>query len=149
MIALALNHFRGNEKDLLLPMVIVGTPPIRTSGICYRPRKEEIIIDSRFYPMDKGLIIIPPDADDSVLAHEWRHHWQCIHGWVPDNNIPLSWGKGAAYKSAIIKYFESRTEMDALIYSLPYALTDLPLQWYEWILKSYKIPPPCGSAVGI
>lgn len=112
---------------------------MEVGGLYAQPEKDEIFIDGHFYPMDKGIIVISTEQGediDATLAHEYRHHWQFVNGWRYDGigrwaNVP-----GQNYEEKIINYFmQSRSEMDAHLFSMKYAREDYTMIWQEWLIK--------------
>ena len=87
----------------------------------------------------KGIIVVDPDSRSklgSIIAHEWRHHYQYFHG--PYERGP-SWyylKDKYTYKEAVVKYFTlSHIEMDALIFSRKHIKDEHDEVWVEWIIK--------------
>lgn len=81
--------------------------------------------------MRRGLILVSDisrddfeigeEIEDSMLPHEWRHHWQYCNGYKSDS---LGWPPDSApttpttYDQQIRTFFrQSHTEMDALMYA--------------------------------
>ncbi len=74
-----LQVFQRGWKDLPTPLVVVDDfHPSRKSGGYYAsPYRCEVLLDRGVYvPRDRGVIVLPRDAEDPTMAHEWRHHWQ-------------------------------------------------------------------------
>ena len=136
---LELNWLARADKDILLPPVVFADTA-GCSGFCQYPRKGERLIGDRFYPLDRGLIVVGLDSADvaNTLAHEWRHLWQVYNKGEWD---PKSWdavGK-RSYKTKIVEFFkQSGDEMDALLFSLKKAPDEVSLLWHEWIVKSQE-----------
>ena len=130
-----LRHIARPDKQIILPPVVLSENiPYTSDGMYLFPENVEIMIGEKFYPLDRGLIVISPNAEDFHLAHEYRHHWQWMNGWEFDG--PGEWQQRKTYKKSIIDYFMgSRSEMDAHLFSLPYIKKDFPLQWQEWLIK--------------
>ena len=129
------NLARPDKQIILPPVVLYENIPYNSDGMYVFPENGEIMIGEKFYPLDRGLIIISPTAEDFHLAHEYRHHWQFMQGWEYDG--PGGWQQKGTYKESIINfYMNSRSEMDAHLYSLPWAKKDAPLQWQEWLIKA-------------
>ena len=127
-----LNWLRKSDKDITLPLVILAEGGY--SGYYLHPYKNEELINNRFYPSDKGIIVLnPEDANASTLAHEWRHHWQFWNGWENDSTI-FNYNKDR--RKEIIRFFtESKSEMDALLFELDKYPNEYILEWYEWLNK--------------
>ena len=128
------------DKQIILPPVII-TEQAQAGGWYVEPERAQILIDGRCYPLNRGLIAISSSAEvdlDNVLAHEYRHHWQVMNGWQLDS---VGWNApGLSYKQKIIRYFSrSKSEMDALLFSLPYATEDQALEWQEWLIKEKEL----------
>jgi hypothetical protein len=131
-----LNWIAKREKGIAQPLVVFEN--IDAGGYYYNPEKGEILLNEKYYPLDKGLIVVDVSAPEEIvntISHEWRHHIQFINGiemevieW--DNDIDN-------YEQNIIDYFtRSWTEMDALLYSNKYAPTECTLTWQQWIFKN-------------
>lgn len=125
------------DKYILLPPVIFAD--ILEGGYFRFPEKKEVLIEDKYYPADRGLIVInstyPENEIQAGLAHEWRHLWQYYQWGEPelgpqwDSKSPLS------YREQIVDYFISNpSEYDALLFELKKAPSDLSQKWYEWIL---------------
>ena len=129
--ALSLNYFRKTNKGISLPLV--ASEKLNVGGCYYHPYKGECLVGNQYYSLDNGLIVLPPDSDDGVLSHEWRHHWQYMNGYNLQNTDILWHSLKGSYKEKIIKYFlGDKSEMDALIFSLPFS-KGIDQEWYEWI----------------
>jgi hypothetical protein len=84
-----------------------------------------------FAPRRRAVIELACIADESTLAHEYRHHWQTHKLGTLDS---VRWVLGPSYRDSIVRYFRSsRTEMDALLFQVKHASTDLGLEWLEWL----------------
>ena len=75
-----------------------------------------------YIPFDRGVIFVSaeePENIESILAHEWRHHWQLYHGNLP-NKFSFNMSRfddWETYDVAIRDYFRSQPhEMDALMF---------------------------------
>lgn len=136
-----LNWLAKSDKDILLPPVILSSE-YPYGGYYLSPVKRECLIDDRYYPQDRGIIVINDDyfsdCIESVLAHEWRHLWQTHQGW-PLYDSQWNLDDSVPYRKKIIRYFtEDYAEMDALLFEIKKAPCDTALEWYEWILKDSK-----------
>ena len=135
-----LNWLARSDKDILLPEVVfVDDMDMDCSGFCMYPRKEEILIDGRYYSRSRGVIVIKSDDPciDSTLAHEWRHLWQVYHYGEREDGYAM-WGSEShlSYKQQIVNYFKSDViEMDALLFERKKASCEIIDEWYEWIIK--------------
>ena len=131
-----LNWLAKSDKDILLPVVVFEE--IKTAGVCMFPVREEKLIGERYYPRDRGIIVIHPDHPGvaSTLAHEWRHLWQVYNlGW-PDECSWWDSESSLSYKQQIIEFFTSDVrETDALLFERKKATCEVIEQWYEWIIK--------------
>lgn len=120
-----LNWLAKKTKQITMPLIIIDEF-IDYSGCYYKPRKQEIYINDKFIPLDKGLIVIsgnlPQDFVTNSIAHEWRHHMQTMNHCKVD---VVEWNNNdddIPYKDKIINYFkDSPSELDALFYSNKYA----------------------------
>ena len=122
------------DKSIILPPVVI-TENDTAGGWYVEPEKAEIVIDGRYYPLDRGLIAISSaqESMDNTLAHEYRHHWQYMNGFALDS---IGWNISGTYKEKIIKYFtKSRSEMDAFLFAMAYEAGDSILEWQEWLIK--------------
>jgi hypothetical protein len=138
-----LNWLRKGHKEIDLPEVIYISPKIGYSAAYYRPVKEEIFIEGRYYNREKGIIVLVDNRREedkgfaSSIAHEWRHHWQFHKGFL----LPLSAKRpydpekaAENYKREIIQFFKQNSdEMDALLFSVRKVPCDYELEWIEWI----------------
>lgn len=117
--SLELNWVRNVDKSMVVPEVVFESLSDR-GGYYLRPTREEVYIEGRYYDRQRGMIVIGtkyPRNFASVLAHEWRHHWQFCHGWKYDG-IGLS-GVHADYDTGIRDYFwKSWSEADAFKFEL-------------------------------
>jgi hypothetical protein len=133
-----LNWLNKKDKDIRLPRLI-ETNSNDYGGCYYPPGKYEIMIDNKFIPGDRGIIIIAETNDNKFhtnsLVHEWRHHWQTNKGIELDG---LNWFElKGSYEQKIVQYFTgSKSEMDALLFSNKISPDDTTLEWLEWIRKS-------------
>lgn len=137
---LELNWLARHDKDILLPLILISSE-YACGGYYLSPKKQECLIDDRYYPQDRGVIVVNnnefKDSPESIVAHEWRHLWQTYQGWPKE--VDTSWfnlDELLSYKQKIIEYFNrSFTEMDALLFELKKAPCDAVLMWYEWLVK--------------
>lgn len=102
-------YFKGHEIDFW--------------GKYYPPWKGEEKIGNEFYDRKNGIIAIAdhglPDIWwhlGSVLAHEYRHHWQWRNGHQWDNNIldPFTEIENLGYELGTYTYYTQPHELDAL-----------------------------------
>lgn len=64
--------------------------------------------------------------------HEWRHHWQVYNvGRI----LSVDFDFEISYKEAIIKYYRSATERDALLFSNRVAPEELSLRDESWVME--------------
>ncbi len=133
---LELNWLAKSDKDILLPPVIFADIPY--SGCLYFPEKKEILLSDKYYPLDKGLILIkeasPGDEIEAAIAHEWRHVWQYYQG----DKLNIEWENkpSLSHQEQIIDFFISNpAEYDAFLFELKKSPCDSNKEWYEWIIK--------------
>lgn len=84
---------------------------------------------------DRGVLVLDEEhsVEPSVLAHEWRHHWQWHRGWRFDHT-PWHRVAGPDYRHRIVTFFQSsRTERDALRFELRQAPSEASLTWWDWM----------------
>jgi len=131
------------DKDISLPVVVFDDDEDRCGGYWCKPKRKEILVNNRYYPLDKGLIVVSNKPDFSiewiggVLAHEYRHLWQYCKGYK--QSIRINWVDGSyeTYKVRIINYFlDNYLEYDALLYELKMSNFEISEMWYEWIIKA-------------
>ena len=134
---LELNWLAKADKHILLPPVIFTD--IKEGGFLHFPEKKEVLIGNKYYPADRGLIVVNctyPDMIESVLAHEWRHLWQYYQWGKPASVAQWNSSSPLTYKEQIVKYFTTDSkEYDALLFELEKVPNDTVLEWYEWIIK--------------
>ena len=134
---LELNWLARADKYILLPPVIFADIP--SGGFFHFPRKIEVLIDDKYYPADRGLIVISEIHSEHIeasIAHEWRHLWQYYQRG--EHILKSQWNLESplSYKEQIIGFFLSDPfEYDALLFQLKKAPDDVARQWYEWIIK--------------
>jgi len=116
------------RKGLDTPQILIGDNP--DYGGCYYNVQD--YVDDELDLTKKAVIIITDtDRMESVIAHEFRHHWQ-TYTWGKLPTHP--WQQGKSYKKSIKKYFRgARHEMDALQFEIKYAPNNLNLKWWEWL----------------
>lgn len=140
LTSLELNWIRRKvDKDLVLPEVVLGSSASLYGGCYWHPSKREALIDGIYYPLDRGLIevsAIEHENIGSIIAHEWRHHWQFYKGWDFE---AADWGDFAAkfsYEDAIANYFINiAKEADAFKFQLKYEPPSYGPEWEYWILR--------------
>jgi len=122
--SLELNWIRKKcDKTLVMPEVMFFDMDFQ--GLYIDPIRAE------YYDMDGhpvyagfGIIIVNPiyaDNIESILSHEWRHHWQLLNGMQYDG---IDWNEldENDYEINVQKYFkESKSEMDALKFQYKHA----------------------------
>jgi hypothetical protein len=122
------------DKKIPVPDVVYvsGT---HYAGLYISPSIDYIIYDNiHILPSKNGTIIINSEHDNiaSVLAHEYRHHWQYHHGWDYDG---IPWQFDADYISELTNYYrESHSEMDALLFELKLAPSEESM-WIQSLIK--------------
>ena len=132
-----LNWLARSDKDILLPEVVFDND-MEAGGFCMYPRKEEILLGEKYYPRDRGIIVVHSDypGQASTLAHEWRHLWQVYNYGEPGECSWWDTESHLSYKQQIINFFKSDTrEMDALLFERQKAFCEVVEEWYEWIIK--------------
>ena len=133
MRSVELNFVRNQDKSLILPELVFYEAN-GGNGQYYSPQKQEVQIGDKYYQLDSGLIQISPENPETfaaTLAHEWRHHWQWLHGmgkffvdsggWIKHSN------RFSSYDRALREYFFGcPMEMDALRFQRRKGVVD----WY-------------------
>ncbi len=121
------------------PKVVFATLK-NAAGIYYSPEQGSFL--SNGMDRSNGIIVVDPvlhDDVDSVIAHEWRHHYQWFHG--PFYKGP-SWkylSDKYSYEEAVVKYFTlSPIEMDAFTFSLKHTKDIVDDIWLELIVKEME-----------
>ena len=121
------------------PQVVFSTLE-NVSGLYYRP--EHGVTLSNGVDRSNGIIVVDPQRRsrlESVIAHEWRHHYQHFHG--PYEKGP-SWDYLSSiytYEEAVIKYFTlSCVEMDSFTFSMKHTKDVLDDFWLELIVKNME-----------
>lgn len=128
--SLELNWIRNCDKSLLMPDVIF-TKDQRYGGYYLHPYPGEAYIDGHFYTMETGIIVIAeawPENIASTIAHEWRHHWQMMHGWKFDH---IGWDSTLPnYEEQLRAYVrKSRSEADAVRFQFKVAPCGVDEHW--------------------
>ena len=59
-----LNWIAKKEKGVMLPLIIFEN--IDAGGCYYNPEKMEILLNEKYYPLDKGLIVIDISAPEAI-----------------------------------------------------------------------------------
>ena len=139
MPSLELNWLRTLDKTLPTPIVLFTDSPF-SSGSYYFPRRQEILIQDSYFPLDRGLIAVSSTTNSvgNTLAHEFRHHWQEFHF---SHNHPKAFDRSLAYHDAIVKYFTYQWwELDALLWSMDKALDEASEIWFEWLIRAKSMP---------
>jgi chromosomal replication initiation ATPase DnaA len=73
----------------------------------------------------------------NVIAHEFRHHIQ--HMLNQHCTKPIALDFSLEYNTMITKYFRSsESEMDALLYSVKYAKTEVTDWWLNHLVKEHQ-----------
>jgi len=138
---LELNWLAKADKYILLPPVVFAD--ILEGGYFLFPKKEEVLIDDKYYPADRGLIIISEinsEKIEATIAHEWRHLWQYYQWGKPEMKSQWNEESSRSYRKSVIDFFTSDpSEYDALLFELKKAPDDLAREWYEWIIKSGEV----------
>jgi predicted SprT family Zn-dependent metalloprotease len=121
------------------PKVVFSRLPNAT-GLYYSPKHNVYL--SNGISRDTGIIVVDPSKEPtvgSVIAHEWRHHYQHFHG---PHTQGYDWNDLIAnysYHDSIIKYFiSSPVEMDAYSFEVKHCKSPLNQSWLEWIVKALE-----------
>ena len=134
---LELNWLAKSDKYILLPPVVFADIPY--GGYFCPPEKKEVLLADKYYPLDRGLIVISEihsEHIESSIAHEWRHLWQRYQYGRRTSVAKWNLKSPLSYKKQIIKFFSTDLlEYDALLFQLKKAPDDVAKQWYEWIVK--------------
>lgn len=114
-----------------VPMIFIGSAFY--GGLYCPPRSEEYVFEGRSINLTEGLIVVCEDQkrNDELIAHEWRHHHQHCSGVVYDG---IGWPPDLedSYDNNIINYFsQSDCELDALLFSSRFVVTETTLYWLE------------------
>lgn len=123
--SIELNWLSKKDKSCPLPELAFyyDNSDTSVSGSFHHPFNGVLLYDEKSYDGRNGIIEINLDccnekgSYESILAHEWRHCWQCqyseleaIASW---NNLILKYD----YYTAIRLYYELNSrERDALLY---------------------------------
>jgi len=127
--SLELNWIRKHDKSISIPEIVFTK--LDVSGCYYAPVRRELLLNETFVPLDKGLILVDLDDDaaESIIVHEWRHHWQHLNGQRYDG---VSWSFQDDYDKELLNYFRySKQEYDALIFQLRYSSSKVNEVWKE------------------
>ena len=65
---LELNWLNKKDKTIPLPLILFDKV-LSSSGIYYAPEKKEILVNERYYPLDKGLIIVHLKSDNEKIYY--------------------------------------------------------------------------------
>ena len=126
MKSLELNWIR-RKVDKTIPMPeVVFHPLYNVGGKYYWPNKYELYdMDGKPHSMKNGVIVINPayyEYVEPIIAHEWRHHWQCFNGIKFESSSVNLTNTKIEYSKLIFKYFTtSKIEMDALRFQYKHA----------------------------
>ena len=134
---LELHWLAKADKYILMPPVIFAD--IAYGGYFRFPDKKEVLVGDKYYPVDRGLIVISETHSEqfkSSIAHEWRHLWQYYQRGEPKSTSQWNLKSSSSYRKQIVDFFISDpSEYDALLFQLKKAPDDVARQWYEWIIK--------------
>ena len=117
---------------------IIFTELENYSGFACNPRPHPWCCDD--IGIDAGrcvLLMANPTRDDemfflNMLAHEFRHHWQ--RSRMKTEPVRGNFMDYDTYQAEIVRYFRSsKSEMDALLYSIDVAPDPAALEWLSWI----------------
>lgn len=111
-------------------------------GGCYVPIGDHYL---DFLDPTRPNILVDIDLSSdvsSVIAHEYRHHWQLYTwGWgdiLWEPNVDLYYEN---YESFIVEYYQDPYEFDALLYEYTHTPNDDNIYNHELIMKSIEIKP--------
>ena len=98
------------------PVVVYGPSRPDAEAVYYRPWRGEVEVLGRFFPGDRGIILLAePECVANTLAHEYRHHWQWHFGL---RGVSTKFDPDVEYWAEIKRYFnDSALERDALFFS--------------------------------
>lgn len=96
------------------------------SNGCYLYPRKNVFLQTYNVPLDNGVIVIGKDVEDvqSVLAHEFRHHWQYFNTLKPE--IPKFDMSKFLFCNPIqtfLEYYRQPHELDALMFEARVAPT--------------------------
>ena len=123
------------QKDISAPPVI-EMAAAGFSGQYYPIEHAEVCLGGRHWSLAKGLIVLNTVAisdhhdEADVIAHEWRHHWQFLHGWKYDGKPPINheWGGGETWRQNVKRYYTtSKSELDAMHFAIAKAGAESPI----------------------
>lgn len=123
------------DKFLPTPQVIFDRDT-RYSGYYLYPEKEEYQIGDKFYDCRNGIIVVTSlEGTESILLHEYRHHWQFTKGWIYDG---IGWNDPIDYNQSIVDFFmNSYSEMDAFLFSYNRCKDELEESWMELLFPKF------------
>ena len=139
MKSLNLNWIRKkSDKTILMPEVVYQD--IVYDGLYLSPETSEVQDYTGKYVYSKyGFIVlsINCEREDEIIAHEWRHHWQFMNGWIYDGiGFDVS-DETTSYETKIKNYFkQSQSEMDALFFQTKFVGVDE--YWKELLYSDLK-----------
>ncbi len=111
------------RKGLSEPSIVFVDAPLTHQGY------------SGYYDHRTQQIVVATGREDSVetiLAHEWRHHWQRHAGWLQRS---YRFDQSADYWREIVRYFSFiPDEYDALMFSLGTCSRPDPAQ-EDWLIR--------------
>jgi hypothetical protein len=113
-------------------------------GGCYYWRDRGIVEHLGLDTAEGAIIEITTVCPaQSVLAHEYRHHWQRQNARLTTGTVWHRVETVADYRKEIVRYFsQSPFEMDALYFELSVAPNDVSLEWKEWLVSAGRWPYP-------
>jgi hypothetical protein len=134
--SLELRWIGKQAKDIILPPILFIPRTIGCGAYFCIPRDSERLINGRYYDLSKGLIVVGEhnnsNETSNTIAHEWRHCWQFFNvknafKTVQKFNYKIS------YEKAIIEFFKSPKELDALLFSHKFAPSPVSDDWIRII----------------
>jgi hypothetical protein len=114
-----------SRVDKTLPMpTLVYMSDLEVGGYYFHPNCSGLVLDDIEIENPNGTIVVnySPTCDHdyyperSVLAHEWRHHWQFFNRDFKNEKRPkFDFSRYDTYEAEMVRFFSSLpSEMDAL-----------------------------------
>jgi len=139
--SLELNWIRKEDKSLVMPLIIFSNTEDYSGKYFDIDRNTELLVDGTLYSLNKGAICISmhhnkTDRDiASVIAHEWRHHYQLCHGIEYDST---DYKNCEFFEEKLIVWISSKAEMDAWKFQCKWYKPSYFDKWDEIIRKHYE-----------
>ena len=134
--------------DKTLPMPnLVYVEDLDVGGCYVPPTNEPVGIDDIEIENPHGTIVVNHSRaydplyfkESSVLAHEWRHHWQFFNG-IDDGRRKgdFDFSNYYTYESEMVKFFSnSYNEFDALRFEIKHAKS-YHNEWVMALLRKHQ-----------